>query len=590
MAQIILPNVATRQPPIGDARINWSNPLTKGMAACFLGNTGMELVHGIQFLKDGTPTTTLNQSGSCMHLVNSGASYDGWYAPEQTSGSRSDNLYDPTAPPITLVIVGNGKSGTNVGAGIGRGNGSSTSAFLLSFWDGSFKGATCAVTTSGGNISTPPPSTATSTVTGMHVACASVGANNTIVYCDKFQRDSNSTPSGNFTYQYSDQYRCLNAGSGFMFGGGDIALAFLIRGIAWTDSQYYAFYSNPWQIFEGVPNKYWVNTSAVTGVIFDAASTSGYQAVQSTYSWSHTVTTQSNRVLVVALSLFATGSGSSITYNGASLTNDASSTVTNGVYRTEIWYLIAPATGTNTIAVTLSGAITSVANASSYYNADQTAPIEARGQNTGTGNPATVSVTTINTGSVVVSNLTTVTSSGVTSAAGENQRENTAGVLGSSVLADKGPISVPASTTLTFNGIGTLDVWAISGISIKVPGDANPSVTGVSSTCSTGTVSVEVDYGLSGVSSSVNTGTVFDEIDFVPSGVSSTVSAGSVSTVAGGSGSASGVQSSISVGSLGITVSNAIIGVLSTIQVAQLFQNLAKVYDWIVSARRRGKR
>ena len=205
------------------------------------------------------------------------------------------------------------------------------------------------------------------------------------------------------------------------------------------------------------------------GVVFDAAVSSGYKAAQSNYSFNHTVTTQANRFLEVCVSLFAAGTVSGITYNGVALTQNASATVTNGVYRNETWYLIAPATGVNSVAVTLSGLTTSSSDAASYYNTDQQKPIEATATNSGTNTPATVSVTTITSGAMVTGHLDVMTASGVTSATGQNSRSSGSGALGSSLLDDKGPVSTPAATTLTWNNIGVTDVWAASAMSIKPP-------------------------------------------------------------------------------------------------------------------------
>lgn len=209
------------------------------------------------------------------------------------------------------------------------------------------------------------------------------------------------------------------------------------------------------------------------GVVFDTASSSKYEASLSTYSWTHNVFNASNRVLVVSVSIFVTGSVSSITYNGVNLTQNVASTVTNGIYRSEQWYLIAPATGSNTVTVNLSSSLTSIANAASYYNVHQTTPIEATSTNTGTGNPASATVTTIANNSAVMANLVTPTSSGVKAGgSGQNSRDVNAGALGTSALDDKRPINPAGATTITWNGIGLTDTWAASVISLQVPAAA----------------------------------------------------------------------------------------------------------------------
>ncbi len=205
------------------------------------------------------------------------------------------------------------------------------------------------------------------------------------------------------------------------------------------------------------------------GPNFDAAASSNYQPALSTYSFSHATTTNRDRVLVVTVSVFAAGTVTGITYNGVALTHHAAADVSNGVYRSEVWYLVAPATGTNTVAVTLSGVTTSIANSLSYWNVDQGAPIEAAATNTGTGDTMSVAVTTLTRNATVVANLTTPTITAITDAAGQQARDTNSGVLGQSKAGDKGPVVTPASTTNSWTGAGVTDTWAASAIVLATP-------------------------------------------------------------------------------------------------------------------------
>ena len=241
----------TRQPPY-PVGIDRANPLTGGIAALFVGGDGFEQVNKVQFLKSGSPVNTLCNSGKCVRTATAGGSYDGWYAPNTAQNSRIEKLYDPIAPPVTLFIVGSAKSATNNGAGLVRANGSGTPSFSIAFWDGTFRGASTAVRTSGGSIAitTPTPQTPNSSVGGTHVAVVVIGKTTTTVYCDNFQKDSFSTPSGNFYYEYSDQYRCLSFGGAYIKAGGDLSMAGAVYGKEWSESQVRSFIKNPWQIFE----------------------------------------------------------------------------------------------------------------------------------------------------------------------------------------------------------------------------------------------------------------------------------------------------------------------------------------------------
>src|SRR5882757_5028668 len=100
-------------------------------------------------------------------------------------------------------------------------------------------------------------------------------------------------------------------------------------------------------------------------VYFDNSSSSAYQPAVSTYNWAHVVGTNSNRAIFVGVSIFASGTVSSITVGGLSLSFVRADS--NGLYRTEIWKGVAPSTGSQTITVNLSTSLTSIAEAASYW-------------------------------------------------------------------------------------------------------------------------------------------------------------------------------------------------------------------------------
>lgn len=73
-----------------------------------------------------------------------------------------------------------------------------------------------------------------------------------------------------------------------------------------------------------------------------------------TFSWSHTVSAGSNGCLVVIILSPAGPTTSTVTYNGSSMTKEATystSGVANGEWT--VWRLLSPSTGSNTVAVTL---------------------------------------------------------------------------------------------------------------------------------------------------------------------------------------------------------------------------------------------
>lgn len=204
--------------------------------------------------------------------------------------------------------------------------------------------------------------------------------------------------------------------------------------------------------------------AAASNIAWDAASNSGYQASLSSYSWSHTCT-GTNLGLIVNVSIFATGTVSSITYNSVAMKFVRSDVI--GVYRNEIWRLEAPATGSHTVAVTLSASLTSIAGADSYTNVNQTDMVEVHTGATGSTSTApTATVTTVTDNSFVISGLTTSNGS-MTVAGGQTQRNNQSGALGTGAIADKGPITPVGSSTPSWSAVGALDSWALGVVVLE---------------------------------------------------------------------------------------------------------------------------
>ena len=210
-------------------------------------------------------------------------------------------------------------------------------------------------------------------------------------------------------------------------------------------------------------------TSQLLGIQFDSASNSGYQAASSSYSWSHTCS-GSNRFLsvdIAVLSVLGT-TVTGITYNSIALSFLGSKTSGTGSDRIETWGLIAPATGSNTIAVTLSASVASSGVAVSYTGVHQTSPTEGFNSNEGTngGSPAdaTVDITSVANNcwihAAVATNDTTIT-------ANQTTRNNVSGALGSGADEDFGPQTPAGTKTMSYTNVGALAPWAIAGYALR---------------------------------------------------------------------------------------------------------------------------
>ncbi len=224
----------------------------------------------------------------------------------------------------------------------------------------------------------------------------------------------------------------------------------------------------------------WRDTGGNIG--FDAVSNadSGSSYVSS-LSWSHTTGSGSNRLLIVGVTLhpsspFFPASVSSVTYGSQSLTQIRTDTGGGNTIRSDLWYLVAPASGTNTITVTLSFFTSAkiVAGACTYTGVDQTSPLDVATGAGGSGSSSSPSQSiTVNTnGCWIVGNLAALgDNSAVSEGSGQNTRwDGTATGGGQSSRctghgSDKGPVnagsqsmswSLPSSTT-----------WAVSIVSLK---------------------------------------------------------------------------------------------------------------------------
>lgn len=215
------------------------------------------------------------------------------------------------------------------------------------------------------------------------------------------------------------------------------------------------------------------------GIGFDASSNSGYQAAQSSYSWSHTCT-GNNRYLLVGISMLSLAQTvSGITYNSVALTFLGAKSSITGAARVELWGLVAPSTGSNTIAVTLTGSIASAGNASSYADVNQSLSTEAFNSNQATNigaADATVTVTTVADNDWCVDILAT-DDTAVTVGAGQTQTGNVSGAGGSSAMSYKGPKTPAGTVTMSWTNVGALATWATGSIALR-PTTASGATTG----------------------------------------------------------------------------------------------------------------
>jgi hypothetical protein len=120
---------------------------------------------------------------------------------------------------------------------------------------------------------------------------------------------------------------------------------------------------------------------------------SGANANVNTLSWSHTVSSGSNRILIVALSQRdGNASISGVWYGGTMLSQIGGQAATGSQSRTDLWYLLDPPPGTANVFVVLLTAKRIVASAISFTGVNQTTPLGTFVGATGQSTTASVNV------------------------------------------------------------------------------------------------------------------------------------------------------------------------------------------------------
>ncbi len=189
----------------------------------------------------------------------------------------------------------------------------------------------------------------------------------------------------------------------------------------------------------------------------------------SSLTWSHTVASGSNGMLIVNVAVNSDVGVSSVSYGGTALTRLG--TVTNpggSLVTSEIWYLAAPAVGTANVVVTLAGSDTLAAGATNFYGVDQTTPFGTFVSATGSGGAPTVNVTSA-AGEVVVDAAVFRARNTATVGAGQTQLWVQGTGTSGSDTAGAGSTEAGAATVTmswTSSGSGTGE-WATGAVALR---------------------------------------------------------------------------------------------------------------------------
>jgi hypothetical protein len=187
-------------------------------------------------------------------------------------------------------------------------------------------------------------------------------------------------------------------------------------------------------------------------------------------TWTHTVGSGSNRILIVGVSLKTRSvSLGSVTYAGTALSKIGAVSTGSNDNRTEMWYLLAPTPTVNgAVVVTMTASqSTAIAGGSlSYTGVKQSAPA---GFTSNSGNSATPSVVVANaTGDVVIDTATANGDAGtLTPNAAQTQRWNLfsgSSGDGNEIISGGSTKAGAASTTMSWTVSGGNKPWTIAAV------------------------------------------------------------------------------------------------------------------------------
>jgi len=228
--------------------------------------------------------------------------------------------------------------------------------------------------------------------------------------------------------------------------------------------------------------------NASAQVVLDNVTTaSGANANINTLSWSHTIKSGSNRILIVALSTRdGSASVSGVWYGSELLSQIGGQAATGSQNRTDLWYMLAPPTGTANVFVGLLTSKRVVASAISFTGVNQTTPLGTFVGATGQSTTASVNVSSA-PGELV---LDTVTTNGdantLTANAGQTEQWDLFSGTGDLNNVRGGGSTEPGAASVTMSWrLGASKVWAIGAVAIK-PAAFPPNVNLVKSVSPSG--------------------------------------------------------------------------------------------------------
>ena len=217
---------------------------------------------------------------------------------------------------------------------------------------------------------------------------------------------------------------------------------------------------------------------ANAAISLDSTTTAVSSVNVNNLSWTHTVGAGANRILIVGIS-YRDGnvSSTSVTYGGVALILIGAQNAGGNQNRTELWYLLAPSSGTANVAVLMSASKKIDAASVSFTGVSQTTPLGTFSTATAQSTAASVNVSSA-PGAVVID---TVTANGDANSlavnASQTQLWNTFSGNGDAGNARSGGSTKPGASTTTMSWtLGASKPWSMVAVSIN-PGPSSPNFT-----------------------------------------------------------------------------------------------------------------
>jgi MSHA biogenesis protein MshQ len=246
------------------------------------------------------------------------------------------------------------------------------------------------------------------------------------------------------------------------------------------------------------------SASVLSNVVPGTATVATGAAVNS-LTFSHTVASGSNRLLVVGVSFDNDNSETvtGITFGGAALTKSGSIANSDDA-RAEIWYLIAPTVTTANVVVSLSGTLSSergiVAGALNLTGVHQTTPVGTFQSDEADGNPASLDVTS-SAGDLVFAVYAAEQNSNsgaCTQGSGQSEHWDARGGASSTTALGCGMTKTGGGTVSFSIDNSNVDHWAMGAVPIK-PASTSPPTGSITIPVPSGTVQNDVMIASIGV-------------------------------------------------------------------------------------------